>query len=495
MLRRYGRWLAVLPPLAFLPFILSPPLNHDVAGVFSFAQRWLAGERLYIDIIDVNPPLIFILNLAPAWFAHATGLDPVRALQGFILAFGLLAGWLALRVRGPVEGCTGAYIAALPALFLLGPGYDFGQREALMAVAALPYLLASARRMAGERVRHPIAIGLLAGIGFALKPHFLAIPALVEVFVARHQRDARDPLRWAMLAVGGAYAIAVLLVFPAYLAEIVPMALETYVDLGGGFVGLLAQPRLVTILVLLHLAAVRGWRAGREAQVFVLAAAGAAVSALIQHKGWSYHLIPIELFTFALIGLLVAHRLDDRARLLPAAHAAILTGAVCVYLVGVGETPWNQLRYRTSVDLPLRAALDRIAADSPTGDARALVLSRTLAPIYPALLYANVTATAPMLDVWPLGGAYRACEPGRERYHAPAEMGRAERFYHRQVTTGMRRAPPDAVLIDRYPRIPDCPQPFDLLEYFRRNPDFAIAFAGYRQAGSVGQFDIYLRAR
>ena len=74
-----------LPALLFLLMVLSPPLNHDVAAVLNFSERWFAGERLYIDLIDVNPPLIFSLNLIPAaiaaWIADCR---PVRSLTGSV---------------------------------------------------------------------------------------------------------------------------------------------------------------------------------------------------------------------------------------------------------------------------------------------------------------------------------------------------------------------------------------------------------------------------
>ena len=119
--------------------VLAPPLNHDVAAVLQFSQRWLAGEHLYSDLIDVNPPLIFVLNLIPAAIAAVTPLDGVAALQLCLFGYGGFCWWLAMRVRdraaeGPVER---AFLDVLPALFLLDAGYDFGQREHLMAVGAL----------------------------------------------------------------------------------------------------------------------------------------------------------------------------------------------------------------------------------------------------------------------------------------------------------------------------------------------------------------------
>jgi hypothetical protein len=57
---RLLRALALAPAAAFLLMVLAPPLNHDVAAILNFAERWIAGERLYRDLIDVNPPLIFV---------------------------------------------------------------------------------------------------------------------------------------------------------------------------------------------------------------------------------------------------------------------------------------------------------------------------------------------------------------------------------------------------------------------------------------------------
>ncbi|WP_431269392.1 hypothetical protein [Dankookia sp. P2] len=148
---RLLRLAALVPAAAFLLVALSPPLNHDVAAVLNFAERMLAGERLYADLIDVNPPLIFVLNLLPAAIGAWTPLDAVQGLLVCLMAICALSAWMALRLArpaaAPVEAaCLGV---ALP-LLTLAAGYDFGQREHLMA-AALPYLFLAARRMEGRR--------------------------------------------------------------------------------------------------------------------------------------------------------------------------------------------------------------------------------------------------------------------------------------------------------------------------------------------------------
>ena len=179
--RETWHWLlALLPALPFLVSALLPPLNHDVAAVLNFSGRWLDGERLYADLIDVNPPLIFILNLLPAAMGEWLPVNPVTALVLCVL--GLMGGSFALCWRllprlglPPVMRVVAA--GTLP-ITMLGAGYDFGQREHLMLIAALPYLVLAALRAEGGRAPPGLTLGvaLLAAAGFALKPHFLAIP-------------------------------------------------------------------------------------------------------------------------------------------------------------------------------------------------------------------------------------------------------------------------------------------------------------------------------
>lgn len=66
--------------------MLLPPFNQDVAAVLDFSLCWLDGERLHVDITDVNPPLIFILNLGPAMLARRLGIAPIQAFQIALLA-------------------------------------------------------------------------------------------------------------------------------------------------------------------------------------------------------------------------------------------------------------------------------------------------------------------------------------------------------------------------------------------------------------------------
>src|SRR5262249_10588305 len=154
----------------------------------------------------------------PAAIAAEFGIDGVLALQLSVIAFGLFTWWVTLRVRDRAsEGAAErAFLDVLPGLFIFAAGYDFGQREYLMAVSALPYLVAAARGGRGETPGSRIPLALVAAVGFALKPHFLGIPALIEFFllVSRLRRGAAlrsvlgDPVPWTMAAVWGCYVVS-----------------------------------------------------------------------------------------------------------------------------------------------------------------------------------------------------------------------------------------------------------------------------------------------
>jgi len=445
--------------------------------------------------------------------AHWLPLDGVTSCQICILTFGSACWWASIRVRDrPAEGqVERALLDVLPGLFLVAAGTDFGQREHLMAVGALPYLLAADRRAAGARPRGWLAAALLSAPMFALKPHFLAVPALAElcVLTARFQSvgglaravawTLRDPMPYVMAACWGVYLASLPLLFPAYLHEVLPLVWAYYVDLGGLTVWrTLIEPRMGTVLCLL---APLLWLAaqhprplsqpgGAFPRLLALAALGAMAAALVEHKGWSYHVLPIALFTCALACVLAA-RWVDRLRG-PAARprhaAAALAGLFALYSVATGEAPWAELRYPNDEVAALTDLLRPIAHDQGV-----LVLSPAVYPIYPALNYIGAHQTLRTMDMWLLQGGYQECLPGGKRYHEPDEMSPTERFFFRTVAEDFARERPAAVVVDSDPGMPWCGQAFDFIAYFSRHTVFAATWSHYRPAGQWGRFRMYRR--
>ena len=492
--RALSRWLPLLPALLFLPVVLAPPFNHDVAAVLHFSQRWLAGERLYADLIDVNPPLIFVLNLLPATIAAWTPLDGPQSFQLCMIALGALVWFLAQGGRDrDAEGRVERTLTdVLPPLFLLTAGYDFGQREHLMTLCALPYVLASVRRARGERPRHLIATALLAAVGFALKPYFLAVPGLIElaILLARGRAAFRDPAPWTMAAVFAVYLASLPLLFPRYLNSVLPLVYEYYVDLGqlNAFWVLFTDRLGAAVWTVLVPVAWFALRRPGSPRMMLLAGIGVLVSAMVQHKGWSYHVVPVEMFSAAAALLLAARALDAAAFPRSLAAATVLSAVFAGHAVAVGEAPWREIVYPSSTAGRLAAALREHAYG-----ARVLVLTPDIYPVFPAINDADARSTLRTMNLWLTQSTNATCLPDGRRYREVWEMSRAEFFMYRTVAEDAAKAPPSVILVSRNPGIPWCGREFDYIEYFSRHPLFSELWKKYREVAAVDSYRIYVR--
>jgi len=508
-------WAAVLsfvPAALWLLVVLAPPLNHDVAAILNFSDRWLGGDRLYRDLIDVNPPLIFVLTLLPAFIASWTPLDgPQALLLCVLLACGGSWRMALLLRRGRAEGAVESALldCAIP-LAMVIVGYDFAQREHLMAVVAIPYALLAARRAEGLATSRRLALGiaLFAALGFALKPHFLAVPALIELVVVVHRigrlgrrtglrATLRDPVPWLMAVVWCAYLASIPLLFPDYFSYVVPLVWSYYVDLGVfTWWNVLLASQLGTSAIGLAILLPLAFRRRSPVRVQTLAAAtgGAFLSAWVQHKGWSYHVAPV-LALGSLTGMLMAACWADaaltpaRARASARSFAAVLVGVLSVAVAYGGEAPWREFDFRWDAAGVITSEMRQYAYGE-----RLLVLSPDVFPVYPALNYARAQSTLRTMTLWLLQGVYRHCTaPDAPRYRETWEMSRAEFFVYRTVAEDFAAAPPSVVLVARWPGIPDCNGVFDFIEYFRRHPLFDEAFSAYHLTAEAAGYQIFTR--
>jgi hypothetical protein len=498
---RLIRLLALLPAAAFLLMVVTPPLNHDVAAILNFSERWLAGDRLYRDLIDVNPPLIFVLTALPAAIGRWTPLTGAQAMVLCAVGLCLLSWWLTMRLRrGREEGATEAAVTdALLPLCLLLAAYDVGQREHLMAVFAVPYALLAARRAEGMATPRRLALGTAAAaaLGFALKPHFLAVPLLIEaaVLLLRGRPALRAPVPWLMGAVWLAYLASLPLLFPDYLGFVVPLVIGFYIDTGGlGVLDVLLTDRLgPAALALGFLLPLLAWRgAGTVPRMLGLVALGGLVSAVVQHKGWSYHVVPVAAATALSAGIAAARWLDRNLATRGAETAPLMALAAALLVAAVhvrGESPWRQIWYGTSSAGQLAATLRREVAGE-----RLLVLSPDVYPVYPALNYARARSTLRTMNMWMVVGAYPDCPEGAQRYRETWEMSRTEFLVYRTVAEDFARAPPAGVLVAKHSGIPRCgAEEFDPIAYFSRHPAFEETWRRYTRVVHMDFYLLYLR--
>jgi hypothetical protein len=292
----------VLAALALVLFtLLRAPMKDDIAWLLYVARQWLKGQRLYIDLVEVNPPLIIWISAVPVLIGDAIGVSAKTVAVLLFAGSALWSSWLSARL---LQGVAPAFervpvtFAVIACVLLLMPGVEFGQREHLLTIAVLPHLAILTRSLQRQRTGLGLAAGsaVAAGLGVALKPRYLLCLAVVELvgWCARGFRIRLSPV--VAFGVAGLYAAAILVFFPSFIDRAVPLAVTLYGGTDTSHLALLLECwKLlagVGIAALLALTLPRG-----SAQRMVLAvlagfAAAATIAMFLDGKNWFYHRIP-----------------------------------------------------------------------------------------------------------------------------------------------------------------------------------------------------------
>ena len=305
-------WLILAMILALvLATDLRSPEKDDVAWLLYVARKWLAGQHLYSDLVEVNPPLIIWLYAVPAWIATTLSVPPKWVAVPSFAALVLGAAWWTASVlhrRAEIFARRVPVFSLIGSILLILPGVEFGQREHLMVATLLPYLAAMAIWMQGGSLsrRHEIIIGVVAGLGCALKPTFAIALVLPEIYGWLRGRPILRPAPFAGAAAALIYAGCIVLFCPAYLDRAVPLALALYGGTDTPLPALIdsASSLLLGIVVLcliwsacyrrrsIQLSASKRPLVDALFVVLTCFAAGATIAYFIAGKDWFYHRIP-----------------------------------------------------------------------------------------------------------------------------------------------------------------------------------------------------------
>jgi hypothetical protein len=330
-----GGLLAVVIAIVLFTMLRSP-LKDDVAWLLYVARRWLAGRELYVDVVEVNPPLIVWISAIPMQIASWLRIDAQFTAIPFFVATVLGCAWWTaslLRGSGRLFEDRIPVFAAIGAVLLVVPAGDLGQREHLLVAAILPYLALFARSLDGARpaFRDALIAGVLAGLGCALKPRYAAVFVALEGLALSR---GLNPLNTRSLAAGTTmlvYAGLVTLFCPAYLRRAVPLGLALYGGTDVPLRQLLADS--LRLIVGQTVALVLWWHRRRrmpEANLMltlVVFAVIATAVCLMDGKDWFYHRLPATIATVLALMCWVAsallHRSNYRRAWLPVTAGAV----------------------------------------------------------------------------------------------------------------------------------------------------------------------------
>lgn len=508
-----------------LVFITSNPLNMhaDVALHIEAAEKILRGGYAGVDAVDTNPPLIMLITAVPTAVAHALGAHPVPTVFLFVWLFTvtttfasrlLLANTLSVREALHADLLAlGLAVASVSTHF----SHQYGQREYFFIFGVMPYLMVRFRRWEGMAVRPVAAIGwgFLAGVATSIKPQFMLVVLAPEIYWLCTRRISRPLLKPEIYA-----AVSAAVLYLAYLT-LIPEVREFFF---GRWMPLMVQgyPAYNMIYGAMLVTHIDAWRpvvlaflpfvlrgrptdhAWRLMRPLATALAMAAAVYFLQHKGWPYQALPINVLASALAGLLVAQLLtrapDAMAappytgvlpqRLWVAALGSLAAIAITGSLLALG--PSTRSAESTIPDYYTMAR--GIVEKTQVGDS-VLILSTRVNDAYPLLPQIRRHHASRTMYAFPVALLYYGVEsqPGEPvpyRGVDGREMLAEEQRYRADLLEDVHKVRPKLILVDMQKGCPACPEQFTLSDYFVQTGFFS-ALPQYSHSGQLDRFAMY----
>lgn len=472
--------------LAAVMTLYDIPLTHDVVWQFWIARQLMHGAVLYRDIWEINPPLWFWSAVPVRYAAAWLSIPPLRLLVVGVIAIGALSALMVGRLS--TFGSPVARLALMLLSFWLivvGPLYDFGQREHIALINSVAYAALISRRSTGEGVPKTLAllVGMAAAYGFALKHYFVTVPIVLELWLI-----ARNPGQWriirpetatlAVLAV--AYGAAVIVFAPAFFTDNLPMVRTAYHGFESSWRMVLLRPWTVVWAFIAAFFLTYGGAFGRKANPVVstllIVAIGFGASYFLQRKGWLYHSVPVT--GAAALALGVRLGMADMRRLIPMSVGLFILSLPILMSVKIG----TYLNY-------FRDEIDPILATLPKGS-----------PVF-------IASGEPMWG-WPTVGDHGLSWPSRLYAYwmipaiahgevsgpNPAPLRALTKRIQEEAALEIHCSSPALILFERRPNYIYQPPSFDVRGFFLRRSDIRSYLAhNYREEKPMSWLYLYRR--
>ncbi len=456
-------------------------LDVDHTWLLIAADRWLNGDRLYVDIMETNPPLIVYFNALIVLLSTLTGL---LSYDIYLIVCALLI-CLSTYLASHYAEHPSRWVVISSLVLVLLCGRDFGQREHLFILASWPLLSALLHHKTSS-----VFITLMAAIGTALKPHF----CLVWLALACGDGIRKTSLRaffashyLIIAAVQLLYLAAIGICLPEYFDSIVPLLVTHYAAHNEPIFTLLqyAFPMGLSVCVLfgVYLFQARNRNNDVIIGLFSLVIAAFAIM-LLQQKDYSYHWYPIRVFCVLLaaqmfFSLPAGMALKQAMRFLCLLFVIYVTAPQLLWQYRIGDGTWDDHAHR------LAEMLEDHAKDKPV-----LPLGFLLEAPLPIYI-SGAQLPYRYAHLWPLAGYYTSGvidDSGYMIYRTPDKMSEGERRLFDQIIQDATHNPPAIITVHdgRYGTYPTKQSfRFDYIGYFSQSELFANLFSQYEDIGRI----------
>lgn len=293
-------------------------------GVFE-ARRLLEGGTFGKEFFETSPPMFLYLYSVPILISKLFAIKHIiPVFQTFINTLSacslLLCYFFIKQLFTKKNNIIGTSILlTIASIFVLLPlPFDFGQREHLLVILTLPYYFLVTFRLENKKVPRSIIIltGMLAAMGFSIKPFFVIPFAFVELYCMIYKRSFFAWARLETLIIIGfllLYTISIFIVYPSYFYMLQFSMDLYYQSIGYLWKEMVFEPSVFFcyLALMVYLIQYKVTEYKILSTVLAITVATLLISHFMQRTVWYYHLLPAYSFAVLLATLLMVEVLTQ----------------------------------------------------------------------------------------------------------------------------------------------------------------------------------------
>lgn len=304
-------------------FQLSSYANHDTIVIIFSIEKWIQGGHYGTDFFNTLTPMSLILFYPPVKLASLLALSPTILTTLYVTGLALLTLWLTTHALKKMydQAIINTWAIVYVSLLFFYVRNDFLQRDALCIILVLPYIVSLVTH--AHQLRKPFydfISAILAGFGFAIKPHFLVAWLCLEIYSAINHKSLTYLFRWQNWVIGSivaGYALTIYYFFDDYLTQILPYIVngfyKTYYHKQANAINNLSF--LTWCAGIVYFLIYRQYHTpSKLVKILLVASVGFMFDYLLQGKSWFYHAIPMMVCFFLALTLSLVDFFSHRVK-------------------------------------------------------------------------------------------------------------------------------------------------------------------------------------
>jgi len=327
--------------------------ESDKNWTLLWAAMMLDGRELYTQALTVLPPMIFWLYSLPVMLSRISGLPDqymLVVLGCMLIAF---VSRLCMRLMQQHPQFSGQHnrqwqfmLLLVMTLVVWFDSQSFLDREHLFFVLFFPYLLRWSPGIAPytSKTHHRVLVGILSAVGLSIKPHLLVIFFAVQLATIARTRSLAIVMSLENIIIYGSgllYLAIIVSIYPAYINEVLPIAMLTYAGITDSVQNLVfaGSTYFIFVVSFIHF----GWQYRtpyRADIVYFLTVCAAWLVYALLNNGWYYTWAPLGSLLLFLTGWLLWENayLKQKQSVDAKQQREIAWGQICCMLNMAGNT-------------------------------------------------------------------------------------------------------------------------------------------------------------